>query len=433
MKVAVVGLGRVGLPLALVLQEHGGHDVVGYDIDPRRVVARLRDPHDRGEAGLGKLIERGRWFKLAATPEELVAHAEVVFVVVQTLHGAGYGGETPMPAEPSDFDYTQLRQACGAIWSAAHDLRKDVTVAVVSTVLPGTIHRELGGPAIRLATDERTRVRYVYNPALISLGNVVQDLLQPDFVLLGGDDKQAMRQVGDVWASVVHPEIPDGIVGRAHTTSIESAELLKAALNAYLSTKITFVNALAQLCHAIPGANVDEVTDGLKLSRKALGPFGLTAGLGDGGPCRPRDLVALSWLAAEMELPVDPFTSLIRLRESQTQRLAWLAANAAIDHDLPVVQFGWTYKPGSALPDGSPARLLAYYLEELGHRPAVYDRVMFPGYWPPAPVGLPAVFVLAVPHPAFDGFEYPAGSVVVDPHGLVKDRDGITVVRVGRR
>src|SRR5215216_605867 len=135
MRVSVCGLGEVGLPLALVLQEHGGHEVVGYDTDPARVIARMRDPQDHGEAGLGELIERGRWFKLAATPEELVAHAEVVFVVVQTLHGPGYGGETPMPAEPADFDYEHLQDAVAGLSIAAERAGKETTVAVVSTVL----------------------------------------------------------------------------------------------------------------------------------------------------------------------------------------------------------------------------------------------------------------------------------------------------------
>lgn len=426
MKIGVCGLGKVGLPLALVLQEYGGHEVVGYDIDLPRIQDRLLDHADRGEQGLGQLIARSNISILAETVEEVVAHAEVVFVVVQTLHGPGYGGETPMPAEPADFDYTQLAVACQNLRVAARAQRKHLTVAVVSTVLPGTIRRELMPPG------DADGISFVYNPALISLGNVVEDLLQPGLVILGSDDRQAAWQVATAWREINHRgRFTSYLPWQFRLMSLESAELLKVALNAYLSTKIAFANTLAQLCHAIDGADVDEVTDSLKLSHKALGPFGLTAGLGDGGPCRPRDLVALAWLAEQVELSSDPFTSLIRLRESQTQRLAWLAANTAIDHDLPVVQFGWTYKPGSALPDGSPARLLEHYLEELGHRPAVYDLVMFPGYWPPPPD--PAVFVLAVPHPEFDGFAYPAGSVVIDPHGIVKDQDGVTVVRVGRR
>jgi len=421
-KVGVVGLGKVGLPLALVLQEYGGHEVVGYDTDPRRVIARMRDPQDHGEAGLGELIDRGRWFKLASTPDELVAHAEVVFVVVQTLHGPGYGGETPMPVEPADFDYTQLKVACDDLWRAALDQRKHLTVAVVSTVLPGTIRRELIPPTL----GNPEGVSFVYNPALISLGSVVQDLLEPDFVLIGADDREPAEQVGEVWDQVFYPDAAD-----THYTSIESAELLKVALNAFLSSKIAFANTLAQLCHGIPGADVDEVTDGLKLSGKALGPFGLTAGLGDGGPCRPRDLIALHWLGRQHDTVVNLFRFLARQREDHTRWLAEIIAGIARDTGLPVRQLGWTYKPGSALPDGSPAQLLHHYLEELRARPATYDRAMFPGYWPPPPD--PAVWVLATPHAEFLGFEYPAGSWVVDPHGLVKDQAGVSIIRVGRR
>jgi UDPglucose 6-dehydrogenase len=430
-KVGVVGLGKVGLPLALVLAEHGGHEVAGYDVDLRQVQQRLRAPATLGDPGFTALVERG-WssrFKLAGSVEAVVAHAEVVFVVVQTLHGPGYGGETPMPAEPADFDYTQLKAACDELRLAALNQRKHLTVAVVSTVLPGTIRRELVPPTL----GNPEGVSFVYNPALISLGSVVQDLLQPDFVLVGADDREAAWQVASIWREINHRgQFTSYLRWQFHLTSIESAELLKVALNAYLSSKIAFVNTLAQLCHHIDGADVDEVTDGLKLSRKAMGPFGLQAGLGDGGPCRPRDLIALSWLHHQHLAKPDPFRFVAEDREEHAHWLAWIVAGLAKDHRLPVVVLGLAYKPGTHLGDGSPARLLVHYLRELGANPYPFDPVsdgLGDGYtW-----ARRAVFVLATPHEEFLGWTYPAGSVVVDPHGLVKDQDGVTVIRPGRR
>jgi UDPglucose 6-dehydrogenase len=439
MNVGVVGLGKVGLPLALVLH-HRQHKVIGYDLDLDRVRARLADHADHGEVSMGYLLaEASRThlgeLTLATHMGQVVTDAEVVFVVVQTQHRPGYGGEVPMPAEPADFDYTQLREAVGALWTAALTQRKPITVAIVSTVLPGTIRRELLPLAIRPvggeAVDERPLVRYVYNPALISLGTVVPDLLKPDFILIGADDDHAASQVEQVWAQVVYPELLGGTV---HHTSIESAELLKVALNAYLSSKIMFANTLAELCQAIDGADVDEVTDGLALSRKAMGRFGLRAGMGDGGPCRPRDTVALSWLTLQCGLPTDPFHFTTRAREAHTRRLARLAADHY--HDRPdlidVVILGWSYKPGTIHADGSPARLLHHYLTEEFKVPNMaYDPVVFPQLWPPA--ARPAVYVLATPHPQFDRFHYPPGSVVIDPHGRVADQEGVTMIRVGRR
>jgi UDPglucose 6-dehydrogenase len=373
MKVGVVGLGKVGLPLALVLQQHGGHDVVGYDLDRERVLARLDDPQDHGEAGLGNLIA-GHGLTLVSL-EALVAHAEVVFAAVQTLHGPGYGGETPMPAEPADFQYEFLVRAVSDLSWAADQQGKDLTIAVVSTVLPGTL-RQLRR---HMPPDDRVRVRLVYNPALISLGSVVSDLLQPDFCLIGSDDPQAASRVVSVWDAEAFPP-------RFHLTSIESAELLKVALNAYLSSKIVFANTLAELCQAIPRADVDDVTTGLALSGKAMGPYGLTAGMGDGGPCRPRDLIALSWLTLQSGLPTDPFHFATRAREAHTHRLARLAADEAKDRNLTVRVLGMTYKPGSRIIDGSPAGLLYHYLGEIGGVwTSMWDPVFAPEQWPTWP------------------------------------------------
>jgi UDPglucose 6-dehydrogenase len=426
MRVGVVGLGKVGLPLALVLR-HRQHQVIGYDLDLDRVRARLADHEDRGERGLGYLLaEASRThlgeLTLATHMGQVVADAEVVFVVVQTQHRPGYGGETPMPAEPADFDYTQLTDVLGDLGDAVEaERRRPLTVAVVSTVLPGTLRGIRRPPGSWL--------RLVYNPALISLGSVVDDLLRPDFILIGADDKDAAGQVEQVWAHVIYPELPV-----FHHTSVESAELLKVALNAYLSAKIVFANTLAELCHAIPAADVDEVTGGLVLSRKVTGSFGLTAGMGDGGPCRPRDLLTLSWLAHQCGISTDPFFFLAHAREAHTRYLARLAADHAVDRGLPVAVLGVTYKPTSTIEDGSPARLLCHYLSDLGIPWTAYDPVI---YGHDRFLGMPAaarVFVLAVPHPQFKGLSFPPGSVVIDPHGTVPDgQERVTVIRLGRR
>jgi UDPglucose 6-dehydrogenase len=152
--------------------------------------------------------------------------------------------------------------------------------------------------------------------------------------------------------------------------------------------------------------------------------------MGDGGPCHPRDNIALSWLSGEVGLSHDIFGDIMTARERQAEWLADLIAERA--DGLPVVLLGKAFKPESHLTDGSPARLLAAILEERGMGFEHHDgHVDGPGK-PPAERA-PSLFFVATRHREYEETRFPAGSVVLDPWGCIRDQEGVEVVRIGRR
>lgn len=415
MNIGWVGLGRLGLPCALALQRHGGHSVMGCDLDSGRVRSMLDNPADHGEAGLADLLRDG--LKLASGMDELVQHSNVVFVAVQTPHDPAFDGSAPVVGEPRDFEYGYLVQAVRDLAAAVERHRRPVTVVVVSTVLPGTVRTRLAplcGPLVSL----------VYSPAFIAMGTAVKDWTSPELVLIGADSPLDAAPVQAVFTAM--HDRPVKVV------SIESAELAKVAYNTLISMKIVYGNLLGEIAEKT-GADCDQVVDALSLAtQRVVSPAYLRAGMGDGGGCHPRDGIAMSWLAKHLDLSVDLMGFLTQAREAQSRRLASTVLHWARLTGLPVIVLGKAYKPGSALTAGSPASLLVAHLDQIGARPwqwldphTDHDQ----DAWLLAP----AVYVVATKHPEFAETQFPANSVVIDPHGCIPDTDGVTVHRIGRK
>lgn len=407
--VGVVGLGKVGLPLALVLA-NGGHRVVGCDANLAVVEATLANPPERekGMAYLASSSEVRSRLGLTNVPKVVVMATDVILVVVQTPHAPGYGGEYPTShLDRRDFDYTWLRTALTQLNSEAVVTGMTPVVGVVSTVLPGTIERmQMLCPNLRLG----------YCPVLIGLGNVVPDLMSPGLIIIGADDAEVGDRLGTTFPYGVH---------RQRRMSIRTAELLKVAINAHVSSQIAFANSLMQLAWHT-GADVDTVTEALGGGVVSSSENPIRAGMGDGGPCRPRDVIALSWLAEHHGLPYDPFGELVQSREAHSAWLAQIAIDEAVDSGgLPIVIMGRAYKPGVDLEDGSPALLLRHHLPPAD----AWDPIVDGEDSKPTK---PAVYIVATPHRAVIDFDYPRGSVVIDPWRLVQPRPGVRIVAVGR-
>lgn len=428
MRVGWIGLGKLGLPCAIALADQG-HEVYGYDISsyPADVLAGRTSPPV--EEGLPELLADGAapWrSRLAILPsvQEVVQQASLIIVAVQTPHAPAYGGECPVPQDRRDFEYGYLVQACRQVSVAAKALGVRTTLVVHSTVLPGTCHKliePLLDPLVSL----------LYSPSLIAMGTTIADFTDPEMVLIGGSSSHIPPLVE------LHRSMHSAPI---HLCSIESAELTKVAYNTYISQKITFANALMELCHKT-GADVDEVTDGLALGhRRIISAAYLRGGMGDGGACHPRDNIALSWLAERLDLSTNPFETVTRDREAQSKWLAGLAVRWSEQTGLPIFLMGESYKAESPLTYGSPARLLDKHVSELGKTAGIWDPVVAKHAQPRlrsilerSRPSIPAVFVLSTQHRELVEFEYPKDSVVIDPWGLVQDQDGVLVVRVGRK
>lgn len=380
MRVGFVGLGKLGLPVALTIASRG-HELFGYDTNPAIAEYLRTKSVPYREEGLRELLQQ---HSVTLTDVETLKTCDLVFVAVQTPHDPRYEGISPLPATRRDFDYSYLESALDGLSGAA------CPVVVISTVLPGTMARL------------RPNVRLVYSPQFIAMGTTVHDYLHPEFTLLGTHDEDAAKLVTEFFGTIHSAPVA--------RMSIESAELTKVAYNTFIGLKVVFANTLMEICEHT-GADVDEVTNALgRATDRLISPKYMRAGMGDGGGCHPRDNIALSWLAKKLGISYDLFEKVMECRDAQTEWLARKAWDASVETGLPVVILGKAYKAGSNLTVGSPALLLAYYLREHGVEFSQVD---------PRCGDLftlrPAVYVIATDHPEFSEYSYPAGSVVIDP------------------
>ena len=266
-KIAFCGLGKLGLPIALSVARH--HDVVGYDVspEPRRYLTERTYPHR--EDGVEDYL-RTTTLRIADTVDAAVTHADAVFVVVQTPHRPEFEGVTRLPDERADFDYTYLKDAVRAVATAAAAQRKRIALVVMSTVLPGTMDRE-----IRPLLNPWTAL--VYNPAFPAMGTVLNDFEHPEFALIGVDDRDAADSVRTIYEAMIDAPVVE--------MSVRSAEATKVFYNSFISAKIGLSNAWMEVCHRL-GANVDDVSRALGMANKRItSSYYMNGGMGDGGGC----------------------------------------------------------------------------------------------------------------------------------------------------
>lgn len=392
MRVGFVGLGKLGLPVATTMASLG-LEVHGYD------------PFVKGHSGAEH--EEGYAQRIGEAKDNLIfgsledaCRSEVVFVAVQTPHAPEYEGVTPIPETRRDFGYSYLERAARDIAQVCTHHKLHPTIAVISTVLPGTM--------ARIVRPVLGNLELVYNPSFIAMGTVIEDWLHPEFVLLGGDNGR-VRRVYEACG-----------VGPFYETTVENAELIKVAYNTFIGLKLAFANTLMEVCHKT-AADVDQVTGALKLAdRRLISGAYLDGGMGDGGGCHPRDNIALSWLARELDLSYDLFEATMMQRERQAEWLARMMEG----YDLPKGILGVAYKPRSGLTTGSPARLVASLLD---CEPYLHDPYCgmdgMPNY--------PCVWLVGCKHPEFPDYSFPEGSVVIDPWRYMPNQEGVKVIHLG--
>lgn len=449
MKIAFVGMGKLGFPCALAAASRG-HDVVGFDADlkPYDIIASKKYPHREVHA---QEMLKTTTLRMVVTMKAVVEHADIVFIAVQTPHRPEFEGLNRMPDERADFDYEALKAAVADVADEAKHRQKEITIVVISTCLPGTYQREIY-PLLK----DNDFVGFVYNPFFIAMGTTIDDYLKPEFVLLGHDPAMAkfnaLERVQKFYCDVHNWNAGGNLPLPPHAVmSVPSAEATKIAYNTFLGQKIINANGWMEICHKT-GANIDEVTNALGLATdRVVSAKYMRGGMGDGGGCHPRDAIALSWLAQELGLSYDIGGEQIIAREKQTEWLADLALEHSDDGKLPIVILGKAYKKGTNLTLGSPAILLKNILDEYSHLQLYQWDPHVDGY----PVGaytnrfvvcgLPevvdgdavftpkaAVYVVATDHDEFFKMTFPEGSVVIDPWGRMPAQVGATVVRVGR-
>jgi UDPglucose 6-dehydrogenase len=239
-------------------------------------------------------------------------------------------------------------------------------VVINSTVMPGSCDAE-----IKIALEESSgklvgkEIGLVYSPEFIALGSVVKDMKFPDLVLIGESDKRAGDLAEQVAKSVVEsqPEI--------HRMTLVNAEIVKIAINAFVTTKISFANMLSEICDHLPNADVDVVTSAVG-SDTRVGKKYLKGALGYGGPCFPRDNIALTRLAQQLGAGFDVPEATDAINQRQVSRVA----NLVTEYDLQnkkIAILGLSYKPDTPVIDESQGVMIANLLSDRGSSVSVND------------------------------------------------------------
>lgn len=355
MRISVIGLGKLGAPLAAVMASKG-HTVVGVDVNPDFVQSLSQGKAPVDEPGLQRLIDQGR-NRLSATAdyERAVLESDISFVIVPTPSDSKGG-----------FSNKYVLSAVTAIGEALRKKRDYHVVNITSTVMPGStggeIKEALSNSSGRVVGES---VGLCYNPEFIALGSVIRDMLYPDMILIGESDARAGDVLEAVYRSTCDNQPP---VVRMNWVN---AELTKISVNTFVTTKISYANMLAEICEHLPGADVDAVTAALGLDSR-IGKKYLRGALGYGGPCFPRDNIAFASLARSLGARADIAEATDQLNDHQTDRLAALASKL-LNGGSKVGILGLSYKPDTSVIEESPGVALAARLSETGREVYVHD------------------------------------------------------------
>ena len=228
------------------------------------------------------------------------------------------------------------------------------SLVLISTVLPGTIRRELA-PLV-------TNVKLLYNPYLIAMATVADDMVNPEMIMIGtkkGEYKTAVKaQQLEAFYNQVCDNSP-----RIEFGTWEEIESMKIFYNTFISNKIALVNMIQDVAHKLGNMDVDKVTESLaKSTKRIVSPAYMKAGMGDGGACHPRDNIALRWLAKDLGLGYDLFESIMTAREKQAETMA----KAILQHGKNIYFTSDSYKAGTTLVDGSYSLLVQHYVSQHG-------------------------------------------------------------------
>lgn len=406
MKIGMVGMGKLGLPVALAIESRG-HDVVGYDIAPQPYDYIEQGKIPYREEGLQPLLENNR-LRMSHDIGEVVLHSDIIFLPVQTPHGPEYEGSTRIPDTRADFDYQHLKTAVAEVGLLAHELGKRTTLAVISTCLPGTFEREIRP----LLTDE---VDYVYTPQFIAMGTVLDDYLNPEFDLIGVDSEDAAQKLKEFYETI--NDAPHVV------TDITTAEGIKVSYNTWITAKTVVANAWGELAERT-GMNFDDIKRAWDLSNRRLwSPRYTNAGMSDGGGCHPRDNIAMSYIAEQSGMSYNIWEDLMAAREAYEEWHADIAAQTAQEHELPLVILGRSFKPETNIETGSPSILVSNILKEKGVTHQHYEDLD----------GIPqkAVYFIGTRHQRYKDIKFPRGSVCLDPFRYIEDQSGVTIHRIG--
>ncbi|UYW28211.1 UDP-glucose dehydrogenase family protein [Methylorubrum extorquens] len=353
MRIAMIGSGYVGLVSGACLADFG-HEVVCIDKDPGKIAALNEGRMPIYEPGLDALVAenvRAKRLSFSTDLKPAVAQAQAVFIAVGTPSRRGDGF--------ADLSY---------VYAAAREIAEALTgytvVVTKSTVPVGT-----GDEVERILREARPDidVGVASNPEFLREGAAIDDFKRPDRIVIGAEDPRAVAVMQEVYRPLYLNAAPILLTGR------RTAELTKYAANAFLATKITFINEIADLCEQV-GANVQEVARGIGLDNRIGGKF-LHAGPGYGGSCFPKDTLALVKTAQDYGTPVRIVETVVAVNDQRKRAMARkvIAACGGSVRGKRVALLGLTFKPNTDDMRDAPSLSIIAGLQDAGAQIVAYD------------------------------------------------------------
>jgi UDPglucose 6-dehydrogenase len=344
--IGIFGAGYVGLVTGICFAELG-HRVMIRDIVPEKIEALQAGQLPIYEPGLDELLERNRdRLRFTLDIADVIAESEFLFVAV---------GTPPTPSGDADLS---------AVWSVVDELPHldhRAILVMKSTVPVGT------GEKVRAALDARGLhdVGYVSNPEFLAEGTALRDFMNPDRIVIGA----FAEEDGDAVEA-----LQEGLDAPIVRCDVASAEMVKLASNAFLSTRISFVNEIANVCELV-GADVERVAEGMGLDHR-LGPHFLRAGIGFGGSCFPKDVSALKQLAGNSGYHFQLLSAVIEVNELQKRRVVGkLQTHLGALRGKTIALLGLAFKPGTDDMREAPSIVLASRLLAEGANVRAWDPV----------------------------------------------------------
>ena len=353
MNIAIIGTGYVGLVSGACFSDFG-HRVVGVDKDRAKIEALHRGVMPIYEPGLDRLVARnveGGRLSFTTDLAEAVDGADAIFIAVGTPSRRGDGH--------ADLTY---------VYSAAREIAEALTgpaVIVTKSTVPVGTGDEVERIVREAAPDIQTFV--VSNPEFLREGAAIEDFKHPDRIVVGAEEERAAEVMREVYRPLYLNKAP------LLFTSRRTAELIKYAANAFLATKITFINEVADLCEAV-GADVQDVSRGIGLDGRIGSKF-LHAGPGYGGSCFPKDTLALLKTAEDHRAPLRIVEAVVQVNEAR-KRAMGRKVISALDGEprgKTVALLGLTFKPNTDDMRDAPSLRIVQALEDAGVKVRGYD------------------------------------------------------------
>ena len=356
MKIAIIGLGFVGLSLCSVLASKGIR-TIGIDSDIRKCSKIAEGIPTFFEPNLEKTLKKALKRKLIVTNKlSTINDCDFIFVTVGTPQ-----------KKNGDIDLSMIKTVTGDIGKLLSKNKRKPIILIKSTVIPGTM-KNVVLPILERNSKKKAGKDFglISNPEFLQESRAIRDTIKPHVVVLGGYRTKFMRKT-EKFFSRFNPNVPIII------TNHQTAEMIKYANNSFLATKISFINQIANICQGIPDTNIDDVANTIGLDPRIGNPF-LNAGPGYGGSCLPKDIKAIINLSSKLGVNPTLLTAVEKINKQQISNIVELVKqNIGKIRGKKLTVLGVAFKPGTDDIRGSVGIELAKRLLKLGAKITIHD------------------------------------------------------------